>query len=101
MNQESQISNIETLSDLKRIKSQLRSLRKQLRECKALIPHSQSAIEQLDIEVAKSFQENKKGTKRSYATACFHHQQLLSLQRRLSKDIYELKTQKERLETRC
>ncbi|MFA6129762.1 MAG: hypothetical protein WC731_02095 [Candidatus Omnitrophota bacterium] len=97
MNQESQNLNIDTLADLKRIKSQLRSLRKQLRECKALIPHSQSAIEQLDIEVAKAFSENKKGTKRSYATACFHHQQLLSLQRRLTNDIYKLRTQKERL----
>jgi hypothetical protein len=84
--------------DLKRIKTQLRLLRKQLRECKALIPHSKAAIEQLDVEVAKSFQENKKGTKRSYATSIFHHQQLLALQRRLTNDIYELKIQKEKLE---
>ena len=84
--------------DLKRIKKQLRLLGKQLRETKTLIPHSQAAIEQLDIEVAKAFQENKQGTKRSYATAIFHHQQLLSLQRRLTNDIYELKTQKEKLE---
>lgn len=84
--------------DLKRIKKQLRVLRKQLRECEALIPHSKAAIEGLDIEVAKPYAENKKGTRRSFATSIFHHQQLLSLQRRLTNDIYELKIQKEKLE---
>ena len=98
MNLESQNLNIETQADLKSINSQLKVLRKQLREVKALKPHSQTAIEQLDIEVAKSYQENKKGTKRSYATSIFHHQQLLALQRRLSNDIYELKAEKRKIE---
>jgi len=101
MNLESQNSNIETQADLKSIKSQLKVLRKQLREVKALKPASLTAIEQLDIEMAKAFSENKKGTKRSFMRSVFHHQQLLALQRRLSNDIYELKKQKERLEIRC